>query len=60
MEAVEKIDAYIKRVLDTIDSRPERDNEEWLIVMTADHAGGWKDGVGNNNFNHGDFTRSDR
>ena len=47
-------------MIDTIDSRSERDKEEWLIMVTADHAGGWEDRVGSNNFNHGDFTRSDR
>ena len=29
----------IKRVLHAIDSRPTRDEEEWLIAITTDHGG---------------------
>lgn len=34
-----QIDAELGRLLDAIEARPERDQEDWLVILTADHAG---------------------
>ena len=34
-----QIDAEIGRLLEAIEARPERDQEDWLVILTADHAG---------------------
>ena len=43
IKAVEKVDAQIQAVLDAIESRPQRENEEWLVVLSTDHSGKWID-----------------
>ena len=47
-KAVEKCDALLGRLLDAIAARPTFAEEDWLIVVTADHGGyhnmhGWED-----------------
>jgi len=40
LNAMENTDRLVKRALEAINSRPNRENEEWLIAMTTDHGGG--------------------
>ena len=47
MEAAEVIDKEVQKILDAIESRSTRQDEEWLIAMTTDHGGKAK--------NHGDL-----
>ena len=55
VSAIERVDSQIKRCLDAIAARENRDQEEWLIVVTSDHGGG-----GIDYFSHGDYSRLDR
>ena len=54
-DAMEYTDGLLQRVIDIIDSRPNRENEEWMIAITTDHGGGNGkfDGSGSG---HGDFN----
>ncbi|WP_186755222.1 alkaline phosphatase family protein [Echinicola salinicaeni] len=40
-----QFDRYVGDLMDAINSRPNRENEEWLILMSTDH-GGYKTGHG--------------
>ena len=42
---VVQFDRYVGDLIDAINSRPNRDKEDWLIVMSTDH-GGYKTGHG--------------
>lgn len=44
-EAITAVDALVGRVLDALERRAGRANEEWLVVLAADH-GGPADGTG--------------
>ena len=55
INAIQTVDSQIKRVLETIESRISRDEEDWMIVVTSDHGGG---GIGYTD--HGDYGRKDR
>ena len=48
------VDAIVQRVLTTIEARPTRQDEEWLIVVTADHGGNSFD------LQHGDLNEECR
>ncbi|MEZ6058644.1 MAG: alkaline phosphatase family protein [Planctomycetaceae bacterium] len=39
MEAIERVDALIGRVLAAIEARPQRKQEQWLILVCTDHGG---------------------
>jgi predicted AlkP superfamily pyrophosphatase or phosphodiesterase len=39
IDAIEILDNQVGRILDAIDARPTRSQEEWLIAMTTDHGG---------------------
>lgn len=39
LTAISNVDALLDRVLKTLKDRAENHNEEWLVVMTADHGG---------------------
>ena len=39
LAAVEEKDSQIQRLMDAINSRATRNDEEWLITITSDHAG---------------------
>ena len=47
--SVQKIDGYIKEILDAITSRTNYANEEWLVVLTSNH-GGIKNSYGGKSF----------
>ena len=36
---IAETDMRVKKVVDAIDSRPKRSEEEWLIIITTDHGG---------------------
>jgi predicted AlkP superfamily pyrophosphatase or phosphodiesterase len=40
--AIRRTDDRIGRVLDALDRRPDRDREEWLILVVTDHGGFWR------------------
>lgn len=37
--AIERVDGYVGKLLEAIESRPTRKNEEWLVLVTTDHGG---------------------
>jgi hypothetical protein len=37
--AIERVDGHIGKLLKAIESRPTRDDEEWLVLVTTDHGG---------------------
>jgi predicted AlkP superfamily pyrophosphatase or phosphodiesterase len=39
LDAIQVIDGQVGRMLDAIEARPTRAEEEWLIAMTTDHGG---------------------
>ncbi len=39
LQAVERVDARIGRVLKALEARPTRATEDWLILVTTDHGG---------------------
>lgn len=39
MQMVEDVDAWVGRVMDALEARPDYANEEWLILLTTDHGG---------------------
>lgn len=39
MEAIEKVDAGIGEIMSTLEARPNRAEENWLIIVTTDHGG---------------------
>ena len=53
LDAIEIADGQIGRVLDAIDSRSSRHEEEWLVAITTDHGG--QAGIF-----HGDFSEECR
>ena len=52
LKDIEQVDSQIGRVMNAINSRATRDEEEWLIAITTDH-GGWM-------YNHATYAESDR
>ena len=45
LKAIEKIDRQVGKMVDALDQRPNLDQENWLIILSADHGG--------SNFGHG-------
>jgi len=39
VEMIGVVDGYVGQLLEGIDSRPHRDQEDWLILVTTDHGG---------------------
>ena len=39
LSSIETTDTSIKRLMDAINSRATRNDEEWLITITSDHGG---------------------
>lgn len=39
IEAIERVDGHVGKLLEAIESRPNRKNEEWLVLVTTDHGG---------------------
>ena len=39
VEAIKRVDGHVGALLEAIESRPNRTNEEWLILATTDHGG---------------------
>lgn len=39
LDEVPDVDEYVGRIVNAIASRPFRDDEEWMIVITTDHGG---------------------
>lgn len=39
LEAIEQADKHVGEVLEAVAARPNRDDEEWLVVVTSDHGG---------------------
>ena len=39
VEAIERVDGHIGKLLDAIEARLTRDDEEWLVLVTTDHGG---------------------
>ncbi len=37
--SIEKIDGDIGKIMAAVDSRPDRANEHWLVILTTDHGG---------------------
>lgn len=37
--AIEEADGHLGRVLEAVEKRPSRKNEDWLVVVTTDHGG---------------------
>lgn len=37
--AIERVDGYVGKLLESIEARPTRKNEEWLVLVTTDHGG---------------------
>ena len=54
--AMENTDRLIQRVLEAIDSRPNRKDEEWLVAVTTDHGGGNGDFNGEDD-GHGELNK---
>jgi predicted AlkP superfamily pyrophosphatase or phosphodiesterase len=48
--AIERVDAYVGKLLDAIEARPQRADEAWLVLVTTDHGGaGLNHGGGHDN-----------
>ena len=41
-QAVERVDDLIGKVLRSLEARPDRAREDWLILCTTDHGGSWR------------------
>jgi hypothetical protein len=39
MAAIHEVDSFIGRVMNTLKSRPDYANEDWLVLITTDHGG---------------------
>jgi hypothetical protein len=39
VKAIEQVDAHIGTLLEAIESRPTREDEDWLVLVTTDHGG---------------------
>lgn len=39
ISAIEEVDSYIGRILNALYSRPDYENENWLILLVTDHGG---------------------
>ena len=39
VKAIEQVDGHIGELLEAIESRPTREDEDWLILVTTDHGG---------------------
>lgn len=37
--SIEKVDSDIGKIISAMDSRPNRDDENWLVMLTTDHGG---------------------
>jgi len=56
MSQIEKTDLYIKRIIDSLESRPSFENEEWLITVSTDHGGLCDTHLSNGTCNTGHHT----
>ena len=39
IKAIEKVDGYIGKIVDSMSARSSFENEDWLIIITSDHGG---------------------
>ncbi len=39
VEAIERVDGHVGKLLEAIESRPTRQDEDWLVLVTTDHGG---------------------
>lgn len=39
MQAISKVDGYVGEVLQALDKRPDAGNENWLVILSAEHGG---------------------